>query len=35
MFTLRPYNEINLTKVKSLKCSELISFLKSHTDLGQ
>jgi hypothetical protein len=28
------HNEITLSKVKSLKCSELISLLKSHNDLG-
>jgi hypothetical protein len=31
MFT---YNEIILTKVKSLKWGEPISLLKSHNDLG-
>jgi hypothetical protein len=29
-----PYNEITLAKVKSLKCSEPISLLKYHSDLG-
>jgi len=28
------YNEITLTRVKSIKCNEFISFLKSHSDLG-
>jgi len=28
------HNEITLSKVKSLKCNELISLLKSHNDLG-
>jgi hypothetical protein len=30
-----PYNEIILTKMKSLKCNEPISLLRSHSDLGQ
>jgi len=28
------HNEITLTKVKSLKCNELISLLKSYSDLS-
>jgi len=35
MFTYWPYNEIILNKVKSLKCSEPILVLRSHSDLGQ
>jgi hypothetical protein len=28
------YSEITLTRVKSLKCNELISLLRCHSDLG-
>jgi hypothetical protein len=34
MFIEWYYNEITLTKVKSLKCDKLISFLKSYSDLS-
>jgi hypothetical protein len=34
MFTWWYYTEIILTKVKSLKCNELISLLRSHNNLG-
>jgi hypothetical protein len=28
------HNEITLTRVKILKCNELVSYLKPHSDLG-
>jgi hypothetical protein len=28
------YSEITFTKVKIVKCNELISLLRSHSDLG-
>jgi hypothetical protein len=34
MFTWWYYSEITLIKVKSIKCNELISLLRSHSDLG-
>jgi len=34
MFTWWYYIEIILTKIKSLKCTEHISLLRSHSDLG-
>jgi hypothetical protein len=34
MFTKGYYNEITFTNVKLVKCNELISLLKSHSNLG-